>query len=250
MTERLRIDDLARASGLTVDTIRYYQREGLLPPGERAGRHRVYGPQHLRRLARIRELQARRFSIGAIRALVSGDARHLEEVFADEGEGLRYTYEELIDRSGISAELATILREDRVLRDPHEFGRVAYDGDDLDMLRTMARLEGLGIPTKALRALARIYAQGIEATQRRVVELFVNGRGVDWAPGELEQFQAIAAAQARDLLPLTRRLVDYTHHRTIQRLALDALAGDPTPGPGAAHDATAEDDTDLREAAR
>ena len=40
----MRIDDLAHESGLTVDTIRYYQREGLLPPGEREGRHRSTAP--------------------------------------------------------------------------------------------------------------------------------------------------------------------------------------------------------------
>src|SRR5688572_2853709 len=102
MTDRWRIDDLARETGLTVDTIRYYQREGLLPPAEREGRHRIYGPQHVRRLGRIRDLQGRRFSIAAIRALVSGDESRLEGVFADEGEGFRYSYEELVERSGAS----------------------------------------------------------------------------------------------------------------------------------------------------
>ena len=79
----LRIDDLAQRAGLTVDTIRYYQREGLLPPGAREGRHRVYGPDHLRRLTRIKELQARRFSIAAIRAACSkiGIIRYLPPVF-------------------------------------------------------------------------------------------------------------------------------------------------------------------------
>ena len=38
MTPTLRIDDLAQRSGLTVDTIRYYAREGLLPPAEKSGK--------------------------------------------------------------------------------------------------------------------------------------------------------------------------------------------------------------------
>ena len=33
-----RIDELAQRAGVAVDTIRYYQREGLLPSGERSGR--------------------------------------------------------------------------------------------------------------------------------------------------------------------------------------------------------------------
>ena len=62
-----RIDDLAQRAGIAVDTIRYYQREGLLPPGERCGRTNLYGPLHLEQLERIKHLQSRRFSLAAIR---------------------------------------------------------------------------------------------------------------------------------------------------------------------------------------
>jgi DNA-binding transcriptional MerR regulator len=225
----MRIDDLARESGLTVDTIRYYQREELLPPSERDGRHRVYTDAHLRRLTRFMELQARRFSIAAIRAVVSGDGG-LEGVFTDEGEKFRYTYEELLERSGVSAEMAESLKAAGVLRDPHEFGRIAYDGDDLEMLKAIAELDRLGVPPKALHALGRIYTEGIEATQRRVVDVFRGGTEVDWKPDELQRFQVAAAAQPHALLQSMRRLVDYTHHRTIQRLALAAIERGDIPG--------------------
>src|SRR5690349_9034784 len=80
-----RIDELARRGDVTVDTIRYYAREGLLRPPERKGRNRLYGPEHLERLARIRELQQRRFSLAAIRAIVDVDRPGLEGLFAAEG---------------------------------------------------------------------------------------------------------------------------------------------------------------------
>jgi DNA-binding transcriptional MerR regulator len=236
----LRVDDLARETGLTVDTIRYYQREGLLPPGRREGRHRVYGAEHVRRLTRIKELQARRFSIAAIRALVTGDETHLEDVFADEGEDLRLSLEELVERAGASTELVAELQDAGVLRDPVEFGRTTYDGDDLEMLRGLVRLEHAGIPTRALRTIAEIYGEGIEATQRRVVEIFVGGGSADWEPDERERFQAVVAAQPDALLPAMRRLVDYTHHRTIQRLTLDAVGAD---APAEAIDPDATDPT-------
>ena len=226
---RWRIDDLARETGCTVDTIRYYQREGLLPPAERDGRHRIYGPEHVERLERIRDLQGRRFSLAAIRALVSGDEQRLEGIFTDEDERFRYTVPELVERSGASAELAEVLRESGVLRDPVEFGRVAYDGDDLDVLRAMATLEQAGIPVKVIRAIGRIYAEGIEATQRRIVDTFGFGGDLEWAPGELDEFRRVAAASATALLPSMRRLVDYTHHRTLQRLTLDAMAQGASP---------------------
>ena len=70
MTE-IRIDELARRSGLTVDTIRFYQREGLLPPAARAGRAKVYGSYSLADLVErsggSAELAARLHDVGLLR---------------------------------------------------------------------------------------------------------------------------------------------------------------------------------------
>lgn len=219
-----RIDDLARRADLTVDTVRYYQREGLLPAGERAGRANLYGPSHLERLERIRELQSRRFSLAAIRALLANDRPGLVEgIFGDVGDGPTYTFDDLVERSGIDAELAAALCESGLLRDPAEYGRSSYDGEDLDLVRTMAELHGLGLPTKALVALGRIYVAGIETTQQQVIDVFGGEGPVAWEADELAEFQTTAAESAIDILPLMRRIVDYTHHRTIQRLTLGAI---------------------------
>ena len=59
MRRRWRVEDLARRADVSVDTIRFYQKRRLLPPPEREGRVAWYGPEHLERLARIRELRAR-----------------------------------------------------------------------------------------------------------------------------------------------------------------------------------------------
>ncbi len=54
----MRISELSRRSGVTVPTIKYYLREGLLPPGEPTGRNQAaYGEQHLERLRLIRALR-------------------------------------------------------------------------------------------------------------------------------------------------------------------------------------------------
>ncbi len=234
--EPWRIDDLAHRAGVTVDTVRYYQREGLVPEGQRAGRVKLYGPTHLERLERIRDLQGRGFSLAAIRALLVADRGQLiEGIFADQDERRAYTLDEIIERSGVDAEFVKALRPTGLLRDPVEFGRDTYDGEDLELVRTMAELARLGLPTKALVELGRIYAEGVEATQREVVDLFTAGGELEWTPDELERFQAAASATSREILPLARRLVDYAHHRTIQRLTLDAIerrtipTADPAP---------------------
>ena len=54
----MRVSELSEQSGVPVPTIKYYVREGLLPPGERvAGRLSDYDESHLRRLRLLRALR-------------------------------------------------------------------------------------------------------------------------------------------------------------------------------------------------
>jgi DNA-binding transcriptional MerR regulator len=227
-----RIDDLAHKAGLTVDTVRYYQAQGLLPPAERCGRAKLYGPEHLERLERIRELQQRRFSLAAIRAFISEDRNGLVDgVFADRDETRTYSLDELVERSGIDHDFAEALHTAGLLRDPAEHGRDAYDGEDLDVARAMAELRGLGVADRVIVELGRIYSEGIEATQRQVVDLF-SGRGrFEWTDDELARFQNLTGRHSAELLPPMRRMVDYAHHRTMQRLALAAIERGELPNP-------------------
>lgn len=53
----MRISQLVERSGVPLATVKYYLREGLLPPGEATGATRArYGEEHVRRLALIRAL--------------------------------------------------------------------------------------------------------------------------------------------------------------------------------------------------
>ena len=67
--ERLTIDELARTAGTKVSTIRLYQQRGLLPPPTIEGRVGYYDDAHATRLRLIADLQARGFSLAAIREL-------------------------------------------------------------------------------------------------------------------------------------------------------------------------------------
>jgi DNA-binding transcriptional MerR regulator len=222
----IRIDELARRADLTVDTIRFYQREGLLPPAERAGRAKVYGQDHLARLAQIKDLQARRFSLAAIKSLLESDRTDLfDGIFADQGSAA-YTLHDLVGASGGTAELAARLGDAGLLRDPAEFGRDTYDATDLDVLRAVVELERLGLPDEVLVHLASIYVQGVERMQLEVLELFQGASGPAWDPDELKAFQTNAAAAAGQLLPLVTRIVEYVHQRTLQRLTLGAIERD------------------------
>lgn len=65
------IGRLAKAGGVNVETIRYYQRRGLLAEPERpAGSVRRYGPEAAGRLAFIRRAQEVGFTLEEVRALL------------------------------------------------------------------------------------------------------------------------------------------------------------------------------------
>ena len=70
----LRISELARAGGVGVETVRFYQRRGLLaaPTGTApSGRH--YGAEDVRRLRYVRKAQGAGFSLAEIATLIDLD---------------------------------------------------------------------------------------------------------------------------------------------------------------------------------
>lgn len=55
----MKISELSQATGVDVDTIRYYEKSGLMPaPAREANGYRSYGPAHLERLAFVRHCRA------------------------------------------------------------------------------------------------------------------------------------------------------------------------------------------------
>jgi MerR family mercuric resistance operon transcriptional regulator len=76
----MKIAGLARAGGVGVETVRYYQRRGLLETPERPGRAghgggvRRYDEQDVRRLRFIRSAQAAGFTLEQIAELIALDA--------------------------------------------------------------------------------------------------------------------------------------------------------------------------------
>ena len=68
----LTIGHLARESGMNLETVRYYERRGLLPKPPRSGSgYRLFPMEAKRRLRFIRRAQELGFSLGEIRELLS-----------------------------------------------------------------------------------------------------------------------------------------------------------------------------------
>lgn len=71
MTTGLKIGELAKKTDCQVETIRYYEREGLLPePVRSEGNFRLYGVAHLERLLIIRRCRSLDMTLDEIRTLL------------------------------------------------------------------------------------------------------------------------------------------------------------------------------------
>lgn len=69
----MKIGDLARAGGVSVETIRFYQRRGLLPEPARGAGARRYSEGDLERLRSIRAAQTAGFTLEEIATLLGLD---------------------------------------------------------------------------------------------------------------------------------------------------------------------------------
>ncbi len=69
--KRLQRAELARRTGANLETVRYYEKVGLLPPPPRTGNgYRSYDNAHERRLSFVLRARVRGFSLDEVRALL------------------------------------------------------------------------------------------------------------------------------------------------------------------------------------
>lgn len=65
------IGDLSKRTKVNIETIRYYERIGVLPPPPRTGGgHRAYGQDHLKRLNFVRRSRELGFSLDEVRQML------------------------------------------------------------------------------------------------------------------------------------------------------------------------------------
>lgn len=109
----LTIGDLGKATNTKVETVRYYERIGLLPkPSRSTGNYRTYGAAELGRLSFIRRARDLGFSLDQVRALLSlSDDRTCDCAGIDRiaGEHLREVDRKLADLTALRRELKAVI---------------------------------------------------------------------------------------------------------------------------------------------
>ncbi len=130
-----RVDDLARASGVTVRNIRAYQERGLLPPPQRVGRTAVFDDTHLARLKIIASMLERGYTAANIREML-----HAWETGHDLGTLL-----------GLESALVPPAGDEPVTVTAVEARRRAGGADDLARLTDAGLAEPAGAKVRLLR---------------------------------------------------------------------------------------------------
>lgn len=109
----LTIGKLAKAMDTAVETVRYYEKIGLLPaPPRTEGNYRSYGETELQRLRLIRRSRDLGFSIDQVRALLSladEKQRSCAEVDALARQQLHTVERKIAELTGLRDELSDLL---------------------------------------------------------------------------------------------------------------------------------------------
>ncbi|HET9311985.1 MAG TPA: MerR family transcriptional regulator [Actinomycetota bacterium] len=231
---RYRVEQLAAACDVSVDTVRYYQSRGLLPAPEREGRLAWYGPEHAERIAEIRSLQRKGLTLAAIRRVVTGelgaaDADLAAAVAVARGEAgapsedpadESLTLDEFSAMSGVPASLIQAVEREGIRLGRPVDGEERYTAADIDIVRTALRLLEFGLPLPDLLALAREADTAMRGLAERAVDLFDEHvrKPIRDTAGDAEQASAQMVQAFRELLPAVTTLV--SHH--FRRVLLEA----------------------------
>lgn len=149
MTEVLKIGELARQTGCPVETIRYYERDGLLPAPERSeGNYRLYDSTHVERLLFIRRCRSLDMTLDEIRVLL-----HFRDTPEDNCEAVN----ELLDAhiGHVVAHIGELQRLEKQLRTLRRQCSVSRRARECGILNELAQQHARANGQQAIRSPSR-----------------------------------------------------------------------------------------------
>lgn len=229
---RYRVEQLAAACDVSVDTVRYYQSRALLPPPTREGRVAWYGREHAERIRRIRALQRQGLTLAVIRRVLDGTLRRSDRDLAsavasarnEEDEEL-LTREELAARSGVPAAVLLAVEREGLPLSRRIDGEPRYTASDVELVRIALSLLEKGFPLGELLRLARTHDEAMRPVVEASVELFdrhVRKPIHDSAASDDEAAARLVDA-FRELLPIVSTLVAHHFRRVLLAAAEEHL---------------------------
>ncbi|MFZ4515284.1 MAG: helix-turn-helix domain-containing protein [Acidimicrobiia bacterium] len=230
--ERYRVDELAEHTATSIDTIRFYQKRGLLPAPAREGRIAWYDDSHVDRLARIRELQGRGLPLALIGQLLEidpTDAPLAEAVLtatqAGAAAAITLTEAELADAVGVPTEVITAIVREGILTPQRTDNELVFAVSDVTLVRQGLRLLEFGIPMQDLLAIAREHSAMTHTIAEQAVALFdTHVRQPVRASGRSDSEKAAQLVDAfQALLPTVSSLIADHFARVLLEIAQTRL---------------------------
>jgi DNA-binding transcriptional MerR regulator len=222
-----RVEQIAAAARVPVDTLRFYQARGLLPAPRREGRIAIYDDAHVERLRRIRSLQQQGFKLSQIRRVFENPELDAQEpllaALIEESIGERtLSRDELAVEAGMPEGLVLAAESAGLFEPMIVDGEPRFGEADLAMARAGLGLLEAGFPLKELLDLATNHARSVHAACDAAIDLFDDHiRKRDTANDDGEA----VAHVFKELLPQVTRLVAIHFQRTLVNRALNRLRG-------------------------
>lgn len=146
MNTGMRIGELAKATHCPVETVRYYEREGLLPaPARSDGNYRLYGPQHVERLRFIRHCRSLDMTHGEVRALLAfrdAPGKTCNDVNALLDEHIGHVVRRIDELRALERELKALRSQCRVTRAVRDCGIMQSLGRETGRAATTSESHG------------------------------------------------------------------------------------------------------------
>jgi DNA-binding transcriptional MerR regulator len=231
---RYRVEQVSAAAGVSVDTVRYYQSRGLLPPPERVGRVGWYDEDHVRRIADVQALQRQGLTLAAIKRVLDGElARPDVDLVAAIAEAQREDDDELLTlaefshRSGVPASLIQAVEREGISLARRVGDDDRYAASDVRTVRAALTLLEFGLPLGDLLTLARETHESMLTLAERAVDLFdehVRKPIRDTAPDDGAAAEQLLEA-FRTMLPSVTELVANHFRRVLLATAESHLEG-------------------------
>jgi DNA-binding transcriptional MerR regulator len=226
---RYRVEQLAASCEVSVDTVRYYQSLGLLPPPRREGRVAWYRREHADRIRQVRTLQRKGLTLAAIGRVVRGELGRADADLAAAvaaamdraGDEDLLTLEDFASASGVPASLIQAVEREGIRLSRGPVGVERYSAGDIETVRAALTLLEFGLPLSELLSLARDTNEAMMGLAHRAVDLFdenVRKPIRDTAASDEEAAARLVEA-FRSLLPAVTELVANHFRRVLLTVA-------------------------------
>lgn len=233
------IDELARAAGTTVRSLRVYHERGVLPPPQVKGRTGYYSPEHLNRVRTISRLLDRGIKLNGIKELLNawdrgddlGDILGVGALLGGAQEGEPPPGEPTVPGETIAA---TELQE-RYAAVPNGLARIVaaglyepvdaatYRPADRQLIRMAEQLAAAGVPeAEVLGELERMRAD-CDRMARRFVDLF---HRTAWQKYRDSEQKAADLAELTGQLQLARTLPGKAAAELVNRFVAHYIESD------------------------